>query len=211
MDSRPSLTSSWPQSSYRPILLPFPRDLWEWSLHDVPGILGCVAELAAGDAGREAIVADGDLLIHILVGEVVRAFGHGSDEDADALVSAQGVDVVSDANDIRLEAQRHLPAVRRQVVGDGVLDDTEELLLRVSGSDGQPVQELHHQAGEALESARDADRGRHLNELALGCLDIDLQLARLVDGRVQQREQTLSRVSARASVSAAKRIRCRAS
>src|SRR3569833_904388 len=119
MDSRPSLTSSWPQSSFRPILLPFPRDLWEWSLHDVPGILGCVAELAAGDAGREAIVADGDLLIHILVGEVVRAFGHGSDEDADALVSAQGVDVVSDANDIRLEAQRHLPAVRRQVVGDG--------------------------------------------------------------------------------------------
>lgn len=45
-----------------------------------------MAELAAGDTGRQTEVADGDLLVNIRVGEVVGTFGHGTDEYADAFV-----------------------------------------------------------------------------------------------------------------------------
>lgn len=94
-----------------------------------------MAELAASDAGRQAEVADGDLLVHPLVREAVGALGHGANEDADALLRGQRVHVVPDLDERGVEAQRHLPAVGRQVVRDGVLDDAEELLLGVCGPD----------------------------------------------------------------------------
>lgn len=141
-----------------------------------------MAELAASNTGRQAVVADGDLFIHIGIGEVVGTFGHGSYENADALVVVEGVNVVPNANDALVETQSDLSAVGRQVVGDGVLNDAEQLLLRVSRADGEAVKQLHHQAGEALEGAGDADRGRDLDEHALGGLDVDLQPARLVYG-----------------------------
>lgn len=56
------------------------------ALDDVPDIFGSMAELAARDAGRETVVADGDLLVYELVGEVVRALSHGSDKDTDTLL-----------------------------------------------------------------------------------------------------------------------------
>jgi hypothetical protein len=144
-----------------------------------------VAELAAGDAGRETVVANRDLLVDKLVSKVVSTLGHGADKDAYALVVAQGVDVFTDADDRRVEAERDLPAVRRQVVGDGVRDDLEELLLRVRSLDGQAVEKLHHQTREPLERSRDADGRRHLDQHPLRRLDVDLQLPGLVDGRIQ--------------------------
>lgn len=150
-----------------------------------------MAEFAAGDTGRQAVVADGDLLVHEGIGKIVGALGHGSDKDADALVLVERVDVVAHTHDALVKTQGDLTAVGGEVVGDGVLDDAEQLLLRVSRADREAVEQLHHQAGEALERAGDADRRRDLNEDAFGGLDVDLQPACLVDGRVKEGKEAL--------------------
>lgn len=67
------------------------------------------------------------------------------------------------------------------MVGDGVLDDLEQLLLRGGGADGELVEQLDHQTGEALEGTRNADGGRDFDEDALGGVDVDLELAGLVE------------------------------
>lgn len=67
-------------------------------LDDAPYVLGGVAEFAASNAGTEVELADGDGVILDGVGKVVVAFGHGSDEDSDALVGVQTLDVVPDAD-----------------------------------------------------------------------------------------------------------------
>ena len=128
-------------------------------LDDVPNVLCGVAELAASHTGTEREVADGDGVVLVLVGEVVVALGHGADEDADALLGAEVRHVVADAHDGGVEGEGDFAAVRGQVVGDGVLDDFEQLLLRGGGADGQLVQQLDHQTREALEGTRDADGG----------------------------------------------------
>lgn len=93
-------------------------------LDNVPYVFGSVAELAAGNAGREAVVADSDLLVYIFVGEVVGAFGHGTDKDTYALFGSQVLDIVSRSHDLFVKTEGNLAAVRREMVGDGVLDDT---------------------------------------------------------------------------------------
>lgn len=102
---------------------------------DVPGVLSRVAELATGDAGRETEVADGDLLVDVGVGEVIRALGHGTHEDTDALVGVEPVDVGPNVGDRGVEAESDLAALGWQMLGDGVVDDAEQLLLGVGGPD----------------------------------------------------------------------------
>lgn len=108
-------------------------------LDDVPRILGGVAEFAARDTGRETVVANGDLLVNKLIRKVIRSLGHGSNEDADALLIVEVFDVFSDADQLRVETESDLAAVGWKVIGDGVLDDLEEFLLGVDGSDGESV------------------------------------------------------------------------
>lgn len=55
------------------------------------------------------------------------------------------------------------------------------------------MEELHHETGKALEGARDTDRGRDLDQHAFRRLYVDLQLPGFVNGRVEEREQALSR------------------
>ena len=152
-----------------------------------------MAELTAGNAGREAVVADSDLLVHVSIGEIVRTLRHGAHEDADGLVLAEIVDVFAHSYDRRIETERDLPAIGRQVVRDGVLYHLEKLLLGIGRLDGEAVEELHHQAGEPLERPGDSDRRRHFDQHALGRLYVDLKLPCLVDGRVEKREQALSK------------------
>lgn len=90
-----------------------------------------MAKLAACNTGTKTVVADGDGVVLEVVGKVILAFGHGTNEDADALVGCQCLDVVSWAYDGGFKRQGHLPAVGWQVIGDGILDDFEKLLLRV--------------------------------------------------------------------------------
>lgn len=56
-----------------------------------------------------------------------------------------------------------------------------------------PVQQLHHQPSEAFECTWDAHGGADTDEDVTCSLDVDLELARLVDGRIEEGEQALLR------------------
>ena len=83
------------------------------------------------------------------------------------------------------------------MVRDGVAHDLEQLLGRVDGADGEAVQQLHHEAGEAFESAWDAHRGRDLDEYAFGGGNEDLELAGFVEGRVEEGKKALRLLKSR--------------
>ena len=122
-----------------------------------------MTELAACDARTQTVVADTNGVILERVRKVILALGHSSNKYTDALFGAQRLDVILDSHNRGFVTERHLAAVWRQMVGDWVLDDFEKLLLRVSGTDGESVQKLNHETGEALESSRNANRGVDLN------------------------------------------------
>ena len=150
-----------------------------------------MAELAAGYTGRETEVADRYLLIYEGVGEVVRSFGHGSNKHTYALLLAQCLHVISNPHQWGVKAQSDFAAVRRQVIGDGILDDFQELLLRVDRSDCESVEELYHKASEPLEGTGNPDGGAYFNEDSFGGVDVNLKLSCLVDRRIEQRKETL--------------------
>ena len=153
---------------------------------DVPAVLCGMTELAARDTCGQTEVADGDLLVYQLVGEIVGAAGHSADEHAAALLRTQRVDVVPHTHERGVKTEGDLAAVGREVVRDGVGDDPEELLLGGGGADGEAVQQLHHQTGESLEGSGYPDRGRHFNKDALGRVDVNLESTRLVDRRINE-------------------------
>ena len=88
-----------------------------------------MTELAASNTSTQAEVADTDRLVLEIIGEVVLAFSHGADEDADAFVRCKALDIVFDPYNFCLEAQRDFPAIRRKMVGYRVLNDLQELFL----------------------------------------------------------------------------------
>jgi len=77
------------------------------------------------------------------------------------------------------------------VVGDGILDDFEKLFLRVCGSNRQSMKELDHEACESFECSWNANCRADFDEDPFGCVDVDLQLASLVDWRVEKGEEAL--------------------
>jgi hypothetical protein len=151
-----------------------------------------VAEFTTRNAGTEVEIAYGNAVVLEVVGKVVVALCHGSDKDCYAFVLVEAGDVVADAHNFRVETERDLAAVGWEVVCYGVLDDFDELLLRRSGADLVAMEQLHHQTSKSLERSGNADGGADSNEHVLGCLNVNLKLARLVDGRIQKGEQTLT-------------------
>lgn len=103
-----------------------------------------MAEFTAGDTGTQTVVTDTDGVVLKAVGKIIMALGHGTDENGNTLLGIQRLKVILSADNGGLETHGHLAAVRGQVVGDGVLDDLEQLLLRVGGADGQAVEQLDH-------------------------------------------------------------------
>lgn len=95
------------------------------ALDDVPDLFGGMAESAAGDTGTQTEVADTDRVVLELVCKGIVTLGHGSDEDADALLRCEVGDVVAHTDNGRVETEGDLAAVGREVVGDGVLDDLQ--------------------------------------------------------------------------------------
>lgn len=53
------------------------------------------------------------------------------------------------------------------------------------------MEQLDHQTSEALECSRNADRRADFDEDPFGGVDVNLQSAGLVDGRVEESKQTL--------------------
>lgn len=117
---------------------------------------------------------------------------HGPHEDADALIGTQSVEIIPHPDHGGFIAHGYLAAVGRQVVGDRILDDPQQLLLGIGGANGESMQKLDHETGEALEGARNADGRVDLDQDPFGGMDVDLEFASLVDGRVEESEETLS-------------------
>jgi hypothetical protein len=67
------------------------------------------------------------------------------------------------------------------MIGDGIFDDLDEFLLRRSGTNLVSMKQLHHQASKSFEGTGYADGRTDPDEYILGCLDVDLKLAGLVD------------------------------
>jgi hypothetical protein len=186
-----------PESCLHPQWGGFPFFLVVFFLHHAPDVPGGMAKLTAGHASTQVEIADTYRIILELVRKVILALGHGTDEHADALVWPEALDVVPDSHHRRVVAERHLSTVGWQMVRDGILDDVDQLFLRRRRPNRQPVKQLHHQSSEALERSRNPNRRAHFDQHVLLRVDVDLQLAGLVDGRVKQGEQTLKRPVAR--------------
>jgi hypothetical protein len=77
------------------------------------------------------------------------------------------------------------------VIGDGVLNDLQQLFLRCCRANGESVKKLNHQTGEALEGTRDADGRADFDQDTLCCVNVDLEFAGLVERRVEEGEKTL--------------------
>lgn len=158
---------------------------------DVPGFFGGMAEFTAGHTSTQAEVADTDGVILEGISKVIMTLGHGTDKNTNALICIQRLDIVCCSDHGCLETESHLTAVGRQVIGNGILDDLQQLLLRVGRADGEPVKELNHQPGKPLEGPRNTHRGVHFNQNPLGGMDKNLKLAGLVDGGVEKGQETL--------------------
>src|SRR5690242_4110314 len=152
-----------------------------------------MTELAACYAGTEIEVADSDAIILDCVCEVVIALGHSTNKDCDALVLAETSDIVAQSYYFSIETKGNLAAVGRQMIGDGVLDHLDQLFLGGSRSNLMPVQQLHHQASKSLECTWDAHSRADPDKDVASSLDVDLELARLVDRRIKESEETLLR------------------
>lgn len=144
-----------------------------------------MAEFAASHAGTETVVADRDRIVLEGIGEVITTFGHSTHEDTDALIGIQVRNVVTDFDHFGIEGESDLPAVWWQMIRDRVLDDFEQFLLRIDRSDRQLMKKLNHQTCKALKSSRNADCWADFDESTFGGVNEDLQLAGLVDGRIQ--------------------------
>lgn len=101
-------------------------------LKDAPNVLCGVAELAAGNAGTEVEVADTNAVVLDCICEIIVTLRHSTDEDRDALVLVEATNVVAQADNLSVETESDLSAVGWQVIGDGILDDLDQLLLRRS-------------------------------------------------------------------------------
>jgi hypothetical protein len=159
--------------------------------NDVPNVFCRMTKLAASDASAQAVIADTDRFVLDVVGKVILAFGHGTNEDTDAFIWCKALNVVLDSDNLCVEAQRDFPAIGRKMVGYRVLDNLEELFLRVCRSYGQFVEELDHEPCEALEGTRYPHCRADLNEDSFRGVNVDLKLASFVYRRVQESKQAL--------------------
>ena len=116
---------------------------------------------------------------------------HGADKDDDRVRVGDGRKVLGEADGGGIKGEGNFVGEGGEVVRDGVLDHLEQLFRAVDGADREAMEELDHEAAEALERAGDADGRIDLNEDAARGVDIHLQLAGLVQGRVEEREEAL--------------------
>jgi hypothetical protein len=79
------------------------------------------------------------------------------------------------------------------VVRNRIFDDLEQFFLRIGGTNGESVQQLNHQTGEPFEGTRNADGWVNFDEDAFRSVDVDLELASLIDRRVEKSEEALLR------------------
>ena len=122
---------------------------------------------------------------------------HGTDNEADGRRRAGRIG----RNEARRQAQggvqsplaRHAVHARTggKVLGEGILDDLHQARGGTGRLDFHFMQQLYHQAREALVRAGDADGGVDLDQHILSGADVHLETSGLVEGRVDQGQQFL--------------------
>jgi hypothetical protein len=162
-----------------------------WSSNDVPDVFRRMTKLAASDTSTQAVIADTDRLVLEIVGKVILAFGHGTNKDTDAFIWCKALNVVFDSDNLCVEAQRDFPTIGGEVIGYRVLDNLEELFLRVCRSYGQFVEELDHEPSEALEGTRYPHCRADFDKHSFRGVNVDLKLSSFVYWRVQKSKQAL--------------------
>ena len=145
--------------------------------YNIPQIFYSVAKFATRHTSTQTVVADADCIVLVGVGKIVVSFGHRTDKYANTFFGSKVRNVISNANDRSFIAEGDFPTERRQMIGDGVLDDLEKLFLRVHRPNGKSMQKLYHETGESLERSWNSDGGIHLDENSFGGVYIDLQLS----------------------------------
>ena len=100
-------------------------------LKDIPDFLRCMAELAACYAGTQAIVADTDRFVLEGISKVIMALGHGPNEDADALLRCQGLEIILHSYHGGLKTHCHFAAVGRKMIRDRVFNNSQQFFLRI--------------------------------------------------------------------------------
>jgi hypothetical protein len=81
------------------------------------------------------------------------------------------------------------------MVGDGVLDNLQQFLVGVDGSDGETMKQLDHETSKSLECTWDSDGRAYFDQDTFGGVDVDLKLSSLVDRGVEEGKETLQIVS----------------
>lgn len=109
------------------------------SLHDVPDILGRIAELATGYAGAETEVADTDSIVLECVCEIVLTFSHCPDEYADTLLGSEVRYIVCYPHYVCIMAERDFAAIWWEMIGDWILYHFEEFFLRIGRADAKTM------------------------------------------------------------------------
>ena len=132
------------------------------------------AHLSACHTGTKGILADGDLFIHNIVCKVVDAMRHCADKDGDRVILGHSRQILRQPLHGCVVRKRDLVRIAREVIRDGVFDHLEQLFGSLHASDAELVQQLHHQAREALECARNANMWVHLDQHAFGSVNVDL-------------------------------------
>jgi len=114
----------------------------------------------------------------------------GTDNEDDRLIGERS-DEVCDVDELTSNGSTDTECTRREILCDGVLDDLEEDIRTISGSDLEFIEELDHQTGETLESTGNTHAGRDVDEDVAGGLDVHLQVTSLVERRIKESEEAL--------------------
>jgi hypothetical protein len=118
--------------------------------------------------------------------------GHRSKDEHDgSVVGYFGADEVGGVVELALVRHAEAARARGQVARDRTLDNLEKHVGAVGGADLEAVQQLYHQAGEALEGTGDTTLRVHLDQHVLLGVDVHFDLASLVQGAVQHGHQLL--------------------
>ena len=150
-----------------------------------------MAEFTTCHASTKGIVAYRNCVVFECISKVIIAFCHGPHENADALFGSESLDVVLDTYYGALEGESNLTAVCWEMFGNWVFDHAKEFFLRGGGANRHAVEELDHETSESLECSRNADGRVDFDEDALCGVNVDLEFASLVDGRVEESKKAL--------------------
>ena len=97
--------------------------------YDVPNVFGRITELATGDTGAKAEVADTDGVVLEFICEIIVALGHCTNENTYALFGPKIGYVILHSDNRSIKTESDFSTIWRQMVGYRVLNDLEKLFL----------------------------------------------------------------------------------